>query len=257
MASNVKWIKIATDIFEDEKILLIESLPNAYALLIVWFKLLCFAGRQNNGGVFVMGTMPYTAKMLATIFRMEEYEVTAALETFEKFGMVATEDGVIRIPNWNKHQSLDAFEKRRERDKTYQQEKRKQKKELALQATGSRLLLGDESADSRSMVGVSEGERKEETEEAKIDTKGAHMPPTIDEVTAYCTKRGNCIDPQRFIDYYASCGWRLGNGAPIRDWRACVRNWERREQSKAEKEPPSEYEAMVERYVPRYTKQGG
>ena len=107
--AEVKWIKITTDIFDDEKILLIESLPDAYAIITVWFKLLCLAGKQNNSGVFMLGQMPYTDKMLATIFRMKESTVTMALQTFEQFGMVEIVDGVITIPNWGKHQNLDQF----------------------------------------------------------------------------------------------------------------------------------------------------
>ena len=114
MASDVKWIKIATDIFDDEKILLIESLPDSYAIITVWFKLLCLAGKQNNSGVFMMGRIAYTEKMLATIFRMKEATVTMALQTFEQFGMVEIVDDVITIPNWNKHQSLDVYEKKKE-----------------------------------------------------------------------------------------------------------------------------------------------
>ena len=122
--ADVKWIKITTDIFDDEKILLIENLPDAYAIITVWFKLLCLAGKQNNSGVFMMGQIAYTDKMLATIFRMKEATVTMALQTFEQFGMVEIIDGVITIPNWNKHQTLDAYEKKKERDRLYQQERR-------------------------------------------------------------------------------------------------------------------------------------
>ena len=43
MASEIKWIKIVTDIFDDEKILLIESLPEADTIIVVWFKLLTLA----------------------------------------------------------------------------------------------------------------------------------------------------------------------------------------------------------------------
>ena len=78
--AEVKWIKITTDIFDDEKILLIESLPDSYAIITAWFKLLCLAGKQNNDGVFIMNDrVPYTEKMLATIFRMKETTVTLAL----------------------------------------------------------------------------------------------------------------------------------------------------------------------------------
>lgn len=130
--ADVKWIKITTDIFDDEKILLIESLPDSYAIITVWFKLLCLAGKQNNSGVFMMGQIAYTDKMLATIFRMKETTVTMALQTFEQFGMVEIIDGVITIPNWGKHQSLEQIEARREYQREYQREYRKKQKLIAV-----------------------------------------------------------------------------------------------------------------------------
>lgn len=128
--ADVKWIKITTDIFDDEKILLIETLPDAYAIITVWFKLLCLAGKQNNSGVFLLGRMPYTDKMLATIFRMKEATVTMALQTFEQFGMIEIIDGVITIPNWGKHQSLDQLEDRKKYMKNYMTEYRKKQKAI-------------------------------------------------------------------------------------------------------------------------------
>lgn len=128
--ADVKWIKITTDIFDDEKILLIESLPDAYAIITIWFKLLCLAGKQNNSGVFMMGRVAYTDKMLATIFRMKESTVAMALQTFEQFGMVEIIDGVITIPNWGKHQNLDQMENRKEFMRNYMKEYRAKQKAL-------------------------------------------------------------------------------------------------------------------------------
>lgn len=51
-------------------------------------------------------------------------------------------------------------------------------------------------------------------------------PPSLEEVAGYCFDRGNNIDPQAFIDYYASQKWRKANGRPVADWKACVRTWE-------------------------------
>ena len=129
--ADVKWIKITTDIFDDEKILLIESLPDAYAIIVVWFKLLCLAGKQNNSGVFMMNNqIAYTDKMLATIFRMKETTVQLALQTFEQFGMVEIIDGVITIPNWGKHQNLDQLESRKEFMRNYMRDYRAKQKAL-------------------------------------------------------------------------------------------------------------------------------
>lgn len=113
--ADVKWIKITTDIFSDEKILLIEQFPDADSLLVIWFKLLCMAGKENNYGVFLMrNRMPYTEEMLATIFRRPLNTVRLALSTFEAFGMIEIEDDIICIPNWEKHQNIDGLDKIRE-----------------------------------------------------------------------------------------------------------------------------------------------
>lgn len=159
--ADVKWIKITTDIFDDEKILLIESLPDAYAIIVVWFKLLCLAGKQNNSGVFMMNNqIAYTDKMLATIFRMKESTVTMALQTFEQFGMVEIIDGVITIPNWGKHQSLDQMENRKEFMRNYMKEYRAKQKALT---------SGDSKPsckpNSKPNVRQAEEEREEEREE--------------------------------------------------------------------------------------------
>ena len=54
-------------------------------------------------------------------------------------------------------------------------------------------------------------------------------PPTLEEVTAYCRELNSKIDPQQFIDYYTANGWVQGKGKPIKDWKAAVRTWNRRE----------------------------
>jgi uncharacterized phage protein (TIGR02220 family)/predicted phage replisome organizer len=158
--SYVKWIKITTDIFDDEKILLIESLPDAYAIIVVWFKLLCLAGKQNNSGVFMMGQIAYTDKMLATIFRMKESTVTMALQTFEQFGMVELIDGVITIPNWDKHQSLGAYEKKKEYDRQYRVSQREKQKALASASYDNR------TTNSTTVVSLEE-DKEEEIEKDK------------------------------------------------------------------------------------------
>lgn len=59
------------------------------------------------------------------------------------------------------------------------------------------------------------------------EKKTRFTPPSVDEVAAYCTERRNGIDPQTFVDFYSSKGWKVGN-QPMKDWRAAVRTWEQR-----------------------------
>ena len=228
MASEVKWIKITTDIFDDEKILLIESLPDSYAIITVWFKLLCLAGKQNNSGVFMMGQMPYTDKMLATIFRMKEATVTMALEVFANFGMVEIIDGVITIPNWGKHQNIDQLESKKEYMRGYMKEYREKQKLLA---TGDSCKTNCKT-NSKTNVSRTDKEIEKEREGDKeiLDRpqkRKAFAPPTIDEVRAYCAERGNKVDPQKFYDYFTASNWYDSEGKPVQSWKQKVITWER------------------------------
>lgn len=55
------------------------------------------------------------------------------------------------------------------------------------------------------------------------------VPPTLEEVAAYCNERHNSVNPSAFVDFYSANGWVQGRGKPIRDWKAAVRTWERRD----------------------------
>lgn len=62
------------------------------------------------------------------------------------------------------------------------------------------------------------------------------IPPDAEEVEAYCRERNNHIDAQRFVDFYASKGWKVGK-EPMKDWKAAVRTWERRNDTTARASP--------------------
>lgn len=73
---------------------------------------------------------------------------------------------------------------------------------------------------------------KKEKEQKKKFTR-----PSVDEVREYCQERSNGIDPEAFIDFYESKGWKVGN-QPMKDWKAAVRTWEKRNPKPANKSSP-------------------
>jgi len=75
-----------------------------------------------------------------------------------------------------------------------------------------------------------------ESKAGKPPTRTRFVPPSVDEVAAYCTERQNGIDARRFFDYYTANGWTQGKGKPIRDWRAAVRVWEGRDSHAGQKD---------------------
>ena len=80
-----------------------------------------------------------------------------------------------------------------------------------------------------------EQEEKQQTEKEELTEKPAEKPkaknfkkPTVEEIQTYCTERKNSVDARAFFDFYESKGWKIGT-AKMKDWRASVRNWERRQ----------------------------
>jgi hypothetical protein len=73
--------------------------------------------------------------------------------------------------------------------------------------------------------------------------KSPFRPPALEEVRAYCSERNNGLDPERFVDFYQSKGWKVGN-QPMRDWRAAIRTWE-----KTDKDKGKQTESMAEKLL--------
>lgn len=252
---DVKWIKIVTDIFDDEKILLIESMPDADSIIVIWFKLLCLAGRQNNSGVFLLnGRIPYTDEMFATIFRRKVNTVRLALRTFEQYGMIEIINDTVTIPNWEKHQRLDALELAREQTRK-RVAKHREKQKLLADSNGKCNEFGN--GCSNATCNVTDCVTVTESNADRIDknrleediennsTRKRFTPPTIDELRAYASEKNYThFNAEAFEAYYASKGWLVGK-APMKDWKAAVRGWVARDRT-SEPEPSSQRDMTIE-----------
>lgn len=132
--SEVKWIKIVTDIFDDEKMYAIETLQDGMTIEVVWFKLLCLAGKCNeNGFLTINNKFPYTDEMLAKIFRLDLGIVKRALETFQSLEMIEVVDNTYMVSNWLKYQSGDGLEKLKQQRRDASKRWREKQKQLEVQ----------------------------------------------------------------------------------------------------------------------------
>lgn len=200
MASDVKWIKICSDIFDDEKIMLIENLPSADSIIVIWFKLLCLAGKNNNSGVYILNDkIAYTDEMLATVFRRDINTVRLALKTFENYGMIEIVSGVYTIPNWGKYQNLDKIEQKSQYMRNYMQEYRKKQKDKIECKTNSKLYG---KVNSKTNVSSAEVYNKEldnkELDNKELDNKEKEIEEENDLIVSKDTIRQT--DVQRIID---------------------------------------------------------
>lgn len=92
--------------------------------------------------------------------------------------------------------------------------------------------LGGKQTQSKSQAnGQANTENENETVNETVK-RNIFIPPTLEEVKAYCKERKNNVDPQAFIDHYETNNWFRGK-TKIKNWNACVRTWEKNDTQKS------------------------
>lgn len=132
--ADVKWIKIVTDIFDDEKMLAIECMPDGRDIELIWFKILCLAGKSNDNGFLTINKkIAYTDEMLSKVFRMGIGVIQRALDIFVGLEMIEVVDNTYMVSNWLMHQSGDRLEVMKEQHREAQRRYRAKQKDLLIE----------------------------------------------------------------------------------------------------------------------------
>lgn len=127
--SEIKWIKLTTSMFDDEKIDFIESLPERDTVIVIWIKILTMAGKCNSGGyIYLTEKIPYTEDMLAHKFRRPITTVRMAIEILKRLDMIIEEDGILCVTNWDKHQNVDAMDRIKELNRNRKRDQRERER---------------------------------------------------------------------------------------------------------------------------------
>ena len=251
--SDVKWIKITTDMFENRKIRYLRKLPDGNNIVLIWVMLLSLAGKCNaNGMIFLTENVPYTTKMLADELDFEENTVVLAIEALERLGMIRKDDYLF-IEDWVAHQNVDGLDKIREQNR----------KRVAAYRERQKALPDNVQEDDVTLCNVTDHydvtqcnaprireENKKESENKNInnnkEVNRRFIPPTVEEVEAYCKKLGYGMDAEHFVAYYTANGWKVGKN-PMKSWQSAVVNWEKndkernRNNQRANRTIPKEY----------------
>lgn len=128
--ADIKWIKLATGMHDDEKMKLIDAMPERDTIHYVWIRILLLGGKINaNGEIFLSEGKPLTANMLAILFSRPIEAIKLALKVLTRFGMIEiAPDKVIRIVNWDKYQNIEGMERVREQNRKRAENHREKKK---------------------------------------------------------------------------------------------------------------------------------
>lgn len=213
---EIRWIKLAADIFANRKIRQIESLPEGDAIVVIWIRLLCLAGETNDGGaVYFAPDIPFTDQMLATEMNRPLTTVQLALRTFEQFRMIERgTDGVILVKNWEKYQAVDRMREIKEYNRLAQQRHRAKLAEITDSSKNvNDMSMTNQRRHDTDIETEKEKEKEKERERSKERSAYARGAP-VDEIVALFNGICRSFSPVSSVEK-----WRIEKVGAL--WQTC------------------------------------
>ena len=214
------WLKLKEDFFDDETIRYIEEQENGIKYSNFYLKLCLKSLRTDGKLIRLVGEIliPYDVKSLSSLTGVAVDTVRCAMALFEKIGCVKMLDsGELYISQLSEMVGSETDKAR------------------AMRVIRVREKYGNDVTRMLPECYPEKDIEKEldtELEKEKESKRKRFTPPSVDEVREYCNEINATISPDAFVDYYAAQGWIYGkSGKQMKDWKAAVRNWQRREKT--------------------------
>lgn len=203
------WLKLKEDFFESKRIKKLRRLAGGDTLTIIYLKMQ-LKSIKTDGVLTYTGLEKSFAEELALDLDENPEDVGLLLNYLLSVGLIETSDQInFLLPYAVESTGSEGASAERVRNFRDRQ---------ALQCN----------ADVTQVKRIGNVEIEKEIEKEKdINNKRsrAFVPPTLEEVTAYCKERGKGVDPNKWYDFYQSKGWMIGKNK-MKDWKAAVRTWE-------------------------------
>lgn len=226
-AGRFYWLKLRRDFFKRHDVRILETAPGGRGALLILLKLMA-ESVDHDGCLRYSDRLPYTADMLAVVINEEPEAVRHALPLLEELGFVAVDDaGTITLTQVQEMVGSAADNDNANRQRRFR-EKKKQGDETPENADALRNVTECVTKNNESKS----KSKRQSKRQSKTKGVGEHVPaeparfrpPTVEDVEAYGNESGYKISAERFVDFYASKGWKVGKN-PMKDWRAAVRGW--------------------------------
>lgn len=221
MAKKYFWLKLKSDFFTSRAMKKLRRIAGGDTYTIIYLKLQLLS-LKDEGALFYEGVEPTFYEEMALALDEDEENVKATLIFLNSMGLIEQKSEheyiLTEVPYLIGGETESAERVRKHRAKKALEIKENDEK--ALQCNG---VVTNGNTDIDIEI---EKEKELEKEIEKKSKAKRFTPPTLEEVQAYCIERGNNVDPQHFIDYYTSNGWKVGKNT-MKNWQAAVRTWER------------------------------
>ena len=242
MSDNKKYyyLRLKDNFFDSDELKILESMKDGYLYSNILLKLY-LRSLKNDGKLVVNERIPYSADMLASVTGHQVGTIKQALSVFKDLGLIDVLDNgaiyMLDIQNFIGKGSSEADRKREYRQR------------IETDRTNVQTNLRQISEKSPPEIEIElekdiEIEKEIHSSAKSTTTKRKRFEkPTLSQITQYCLERNNNVNAEQFYDYYESNGWKVGKNA-MKDWKACVRTWERNGYDKPIKKKNNKQDAL-------------
>ena len=242
MSDNKKYyyLRLKDNFFDSDELKILESMKDGYLYSNILLKLY-LRSLKNDGKLVVNERIPYSADMLASVTGHQVGTIKQALSVFKDLGLIDVLDNgaiyMLDIQNFIGKGSSEADRKREYRQR------------IETDRTNVQTNLRQISEKSPPEIEIElekdiEIEKEIHSSAKSTTTKRKRFEkPSISDIKQYCMERNNNVNAEQFYDYYESNGWKVGKNA-MKDWKACVRTWERNGYDKPIKKKNNKQDAL-------------
>ena len=222
------WLKLREDFFRQKEIKKLRQIAGGDTYTIIYLKLL-LRSLEAGGKLFYDGVEEDFPSEMAL-------DIDEAVENVTMTVQFLIARGILQKNAEEEYEILTAAEMTGSESSSAHRMRDYRSRKM-LQSDGTPSLCSSQVTERYTEIDIEKRDRDKKKSGDKADKPPRAMrftPPSVEEVAAYCRERENNIDPERFVDFYTSKGWKVGN-QKMRDWKAAVRNWERRPEYGAER----------------------
>ena len=246
MSDNKKYyyLRLKDNFFDSDELKILESMKDGYLYSNILLKLY-LRSLKNDGKLVVNERIPYNSEMLASVTGHQVGTIKQALSIFKELGLIEVlENGAIYmldIQNFIGKGSTEA-----DRQRLYDRRISEERKQNKLTQSRNLEEICKKSTPEIEIELEKDIEiEKEIHSSAKSTTtkRKRFEKPTLSQITQYCLERNNSVNAEQFYDYYESNGWKVGKNS-MKDWKACVRTWERNGYDKPIKKKNNKQDAL-------------
>ena len=258
------WIKLSKAFFESKEVKKLRRLAGGDTYVIIYLKMQILS-LENGGKLYFDGLEDSFAEELALALDESVNNIQMTLAFMQRAGLIEQRAAdeffmpEVLLSIGSETSAASRMRKMRERNKVTSErnnvtpmlQDRYGDIELDIELELESDIELESEIESEKESAAGEPAAPNAKNEKKKSTR--FVKPTIEQVRAYCEKIQSSIDADYFYDHYEANGWKVGGKAPMKDWQATVRNWERNGYSSGRKEKKpnvdmSEYKAFINQF---------